>query len=360
MGDRTLTIDWLSYILLICLGLFGIFILLTIDASLVTLQGLNLVLGFLLLLIIAYLDIPLLTWFAPIGYGIGTFLLTITYLFPPIRGARRWIEVFGLQIQPSELVKPLFLLAFAWFMQRYPVRKTSNVWRHIVFFLVPFLLIFNQPDLGSSIIYAAFWFAMMVASGLSFRVIASLGGVFLVFMPLLWSILAPYQQARIVTFVNPGLDPQGAGYNAVQSTIAVGSGQLFGRGLGRGTQSHLQFLPEYHTDFIFATLVEELGFIGGIVLLGVYGLLLWRVLRPLLRQEVPNAFGFIYAIGLFTMMLVQVVINTGMNMGLLPITGITLPFVSQGGSSVLSLAVSFGLLWALQQGKSRSGSIAIR
>jgi rod shape determining protein RodA len=141
--------------------------------------------------------------------------------------------------------------------------------------------------------------------------------------------------------------------------IAVGSGELFGRGLGRGTQSHLRFLPEYHTDFIFATLVEELGFIGGFLLLLGYAVLLWRILRPLLRGEVNDLFGFTYAAGLFGVLLAQIVINAGMNMGIIPVTGITLPFVSAGGSSLLSFAMSFGILWAFQRRRSESRSVAI-
>ena len=146
------------------------------------------------------------------------------------------------------------------------------------------------------------------------------------------------------------MDPKGAGYNALQAMIAVGSGQWFGRGLGRGTQSHLRFLPEFHTDFIFATLIEELGFLGGSLLLFGYAFLLYRIIAPVIRGVITDTRVFIYSFGLFAMLLSQIFINAGMNMGLIPITGITLPFVSYGGSSILSTAISFGILWAIAKG----------
>ncbi len=191
---------------------------------------------------------------------------------------------------------------------------------------------------------------MLLAGGLPVWILLAGGALGVLCLPFVWSHLAAYQKSRIETFLNPGLDPKGAGYNAIQAMIAVGSGQLFGRGLGRGTQSHLRFLPEFHTDFIFATIIEELGFIGGILLLSGYGTLLYRIIAPFVRGAVENIRLFIFSFGLFAMLLSQVFINIGMNMGLIPVTGITIPFVSYGGSSLLSTAVSFGLLWAIARG----------
>jgi rod shape determining protein RodA len=158
--------------------------------------------------------------------------------------------------------------------------------------------------------------------------------------------LEPFQKLRIITFLNPGFDPKGAGYNAFQSMIAVGSGQFFGRGLGNRTQSHFRFLPEYHTDFIFATLVEELGALGGTLVYLLYGLLLWRIIRILVRRVVVDDVTYFFSVGLFGMLLTQILINTGMNMGIIPITGITLPFISYGGSSILSICMSFGFFFS--------------
>lgn len=350
MGRHAFTFDWITAIVLLCLGSFGLFILLTISEKYFVQQLMYLVVAFILLFVISRIDAELLWWFAPIGYVLANLFLLMSYLGPSIRGATRWILVFGVQLQPSELVKPFLILAFAFFMSKYSPRKLSNLPILLGLFIVPFLLVFKQPDLGSSIVYASFWAAMLLAGGLPVWLLLAGGVLGVLFLPFLWTHLAEYQKSRIATFLNPGLDPKGAGYNAIQAMIAVGSGQLFGRGLGRGTQSHLRFLPEYHTDFIFATLIEELGFIGGAILLSGYGVLLYRIIAPFVRGVVENTRLFIFSFGLFAMILTQVVINVGMNMGLIPITGITIPFVSYGGSSLLSTAVSFGLLWSITRG----------
>ena len=332
------------------MGLFGLFILITINQTYFVAQSAYLVLGVALLFGIAAVDPYLLWWFAPIGYVLSNIFLLMSYLGPSIRGATRWILLFGAQIQPSEFVKPFLLLAFAHFMAKYSPRKLSNLPVLILLFVVPFLLVFRQPDLGSSIVYAGFWCAMLLASGLPIWIFVSGSAIIGVLLPFIWTHLAGYQQSRILTFLNPGLDPKGAGYNALQAMIAVGSGQWFGRGLGRGTQSRLRFLPEFHTDFIFATLIEELGMFGGTLLLICYASLLFRIILPIIRGVIRDTRVFIYSFGLFAMLLSQIFINAGMNMGLIPITGITLPFVSYGGSSILSTAISFGILWAIAKG----------
>jgi rod shape determining protein RodA len=264
------------------------------------------------------------------------------------------------QLQPSELAKPIFLLAFAYFISKYSPRNFRTIPLHFLLFIIPFMLVFKQPDLGSSLVYVSYWVAMLIAGGLPVLSIG-LAIIFItIVLPFVWGHLLPYQRGRIETFLNPALDPKGAGYNALQAMIAVGSGQWWGRGLGRGTQSHLRFLPEHHTDFIFATLIEELGFAGGLLLFLFYGTLLFRIIRPFIRGDYSDPRIFIYSFGLFAMLFAQIFINTGMNMGLIPVTGITLPFVSYGGSSILSLSISFGILWALQRGKRYDQTIAIR
>ena len=244
-------------------------------------------------------------------------------------------------------------------MEKYPPRQLRYFPIHFIFFFIPFLLVFTQPDLGTSIVYFFMWFSMMIAGGLSLFTVAFFGLVLFFLLPVGFSWLRDYQRTRILTFLDPALDPKGAGYNAIQAMIAVGSGQFFGRGLGRGTQSHLRFLPEFHTDFIFATLVEEFGFFGGFLLLLSYALLFIRIIIVTFTGAKHTLFVFTYAFGLFSMLLVQVFINAGMNMGLVPITGITLPLVSYGGSSVLSVAIGFGLLWALLKDKTTHGNVAI-
>ncbi len=347
MGRHAYHFDWITAVILFCIGSLGLFILLSISPSLFISQLLYLAVAFFLMIFLSRVDGEILWWFAPIGYVLANVFLLVSYLGPSIRGATRWILLFGVQLQPSELVKPFLLLAFASFIAKYPPRRITNLPLLLGLFVVPFFLVFRQPDLGSSIVYAAFWLTMLLAGGLPVWLFAAVLGVAAASIPVVWSHLASYQKSRIATFVNPGIDPKGAGYNALQAMIAVGSGKLFGRGLGLGTQSHLRFLPEYHTDFIFATLVEELGFFGGLLLLGGYATLLLRIVWPLTRGVVSDGRVFTYSLGLVAMLLAQIFINAGMNMGLVPITGITLPFVSYGGSSILSTGISFGILWAI-------------
>ncbi len=358
MGKIAGAIDWIDLVLLLVIGAFGLFILLSIDQSLFTQQLVILVLAITAGAAVSLMDTAIVLWAAPLGYMVSLLLLATSYLGPVIRGATRWMVVVGVQLQPSELVKPLLLLFFAWAMKAFPPRTAKGFLIQWALFLPPFLLVLRQPDLGTSIVYAMMWLTMMVAGGFPLRYVA-VGFLVVVFLlPVGWRGLQDYQRARITTFLNPGIDPRGAGYNAIQAMIAVGSGQWFGRGLGRGTQSHLRFLPEYHTDFIFATLVEELGFFGGFMLLVAYGALLWRILRPLIVGSTVSVVPFVYSVGLLSMMLTQIVINAGMNMGLVPITGITLPLVSYGGSSLLSLSVSYGILWALRRGERSAQAIA--
>ncbi len=360
MGRFIKTIDPISLLLLAGISFFGIFLLLTISKDLFFSQLEFFLAGIVVVFFLASVDGPVYRWFAPIGYVILCVFLASSYLGPSVRGATRWFEIGGIRLQPSELAKPLFLLTISYFLTRYPPRTIRNIVLHFGLFIVPFLLVFKQPDLGSSLVYGAMWVAMMVAGGLRIRYAFGAIGFIGILSPLIYHILAPYQKSRILTFLNPALDPQGAGYNAIQAMIAVGSGQWFGRGLGFGTQSHLEFLPEAHTDFIFASLVEELGLVGGLVLFAGYISLLWRIVSPLIRQEESDALTYIYSVGLFAMLLVQIFINTGMNMGIIPVTGITLPLVSYGGSSILSVCASFGILWAIRTRSGRMHTIAIR
>ncbi len=352
-------VDWVVILCVTMLGLAGLFILLTTNIGLFWQQLGFLVLGAGIMYVVSRLDPVILWWFAPYGYIASLFVLILPYFGPSIRGAHRWIMIGGEQIQPSEIVKPLLLLAFARLITTYSPRSLRWIFLHGAAILIPALLVFKQPDLGTALVYMFSWFFMMLAGGLSILFVGVVIVIFVLLMPFLWHLLAEYQKNRIETFINPALDPRGAGYNAMQAMIAVGSGGFFGRGLGRGTQSHLRFLPEYHTDFIFATFIEELGFLGGISLLFLYATLLWQILLPHIRGRMGNPFVFFYTIGLFGVILTQVLINSGMNMGIIPVTGITLPLVSYGGSSILSLALAFGLLFAMRRGGPNMGDVAI-
>ncbi len=360
MGKHTVNIDWLTGLLLLCIALLGLFLLLTVNTGLFTQQLIFFIFGVILMVLVSLVDPVILWWFAPYGYVLSLVFLVLSYFGPSIRGSTRWIVIGGAQLQPSELAKPFLLLAFSWFMTKYSPRQAKNLPLHALLFFLPFALVFKQPDFGTSIVYGSMWLTMIIAGGIPLVVLLLAAAVGVVVFPFIWSVLALYQKARVLTFLNPALDPRGAGYNALQAMIAVGSGQLLGRGLGRGTQSHLRFLPEHHTDFIFATLIEELGFAGGLLLLLAYGFLLHRIISPLIKGVTIDPKVFMYSAGLFAMLLSQAFIHAGMNMGLIPITGITLPLVSYGGSSILATLVSFGLLWAIRSKEEPGGAIAIR
>lgn len=275
-------------------------------------------------------------------YGSALLFLVISFLGPSVRGATRWIYIAGYQLQPSEMIKPVVLLFISLYFAK---QQRNTLFTHLKAFAIylPFLfLIFKQPDLGNVIIFLFIFIALEIIAGLPWKYfLFGLLSVFIM-LPALWNHMKPYQQSRIITFLNPQADPVGSGYNALQAMIALGSGQLTGLGLGRGTQSHLLFLPEYHTDFVYASLGEELGFAGGVLAIIFYLILLSRVL--MIAMQSGDNFGRYVAVACFAQIFVQVFINIGMNLGLLPITGITLPLISYGGSSIISTFVDLGLV----------------
>jgi rod shape determining protein RodA len=353
MGRRIFATNFALILALLGLIVFGLFAQSTIELTVVRDQALFAIVSAILIYVIAMVDQTVLVWFAPIGYVLSNVFLALTYAWPSIRGAHRWIFVGPIQVQPSEITKPFFLLFFAWLIAKYPPRNVKNLLIQGSLFVPPILLIVRQPDLGTTIVYCIAWLVMLIGGGLSLKLVLGVGVAGFSLLPFIWNLLHDFQRDRIITFINPGHDPMGVGYNAIQAMIAVGSGQLFGRGLGRGTQSHMRFLPEFHTDFIFATVIEELGFVGGTLLLFLYGFLLWRLLSPLIRGKITHILTFTYTLGVFGLILTQMFVNIGMNMGIAPITGITLPFISAGGSSLISLGITFGILFSFWQSRTK-------
>lgn len=274
-------------------------------------------------------------------------LILVLVIGEPIRGTVGWLSFGVFQLQPVEFAKITLIVFLASFLSK----KQSELgeWTRLIasLFLSAgiILLVMRQPDLGSSVVLASIWLVMILASGIRlkhFFVLAVLG---LLLVGGSWFLLEDYQKARVETFLNPQLDPQGSGYNVLQSMIAVGSGGFSGKGIGHGTQSQLSFLPEKHTDFIFAVLSEELGLFGSILIVAVYGLLLYRVKR--IGDLAPDNTGYLIAVGFLTMLFVHITINVGMNIGLVPVTGLPAPFLSYGGSSLLSMAAGIGLLLSI-------------
>lgn len=269
------------------------------------------------------------------------FLLVLLIIGIESRGAVRWLDLFGLRIQFSEILKPFLAISLASFLSNNP--SSFKTFVLTMLFLGPIaLLIFIQPDLGSALIYILATILTLLVAGFPFWWFgAGLVG-FAASMPFAWHFLHDYQKQRILTFIHPTSDPLGTSYNAIQAIIAVGSGMFLGKGLSERTQSGLKFLPEHHTDFIFATFSEGLGFIGALILLVAFGFLLYRIFE--ICNNAQDRFCKLYAAFCFCLILVQFFINIGMNIGIVPVVGITLPFVSYGGSSLLSNFILLGFL----------------
>jgi len=266
-----------------------------------------------------------------------------------IKGAQSWLQFGGFVFQPSDPIKILVILILAKYFSRRHI-EIAHI-RHILvsgfYAFVPFLLVFAQPDFGSAIIIFFIWLGMIIVSGVSKKHLAFVFVVGITAFMLLWSFaFADYQKQRITTFLNPLTDISGAGYNAYQSMIAVGSGGVIGRGVGYGTQSRLEFLPEYHTDFIFAAFAEEWGFIGVLFLFALFVVVIWRILLVAMRGA--GNFETLYAMGFAIFLMSQFIIHVGMNIGLLPVTGITLPFLSYGGSHLLTEFAGLGILMSMK------------
>ena len=280
-----------------------------------------------------------------------SFLLVLLFFVGKItNGAQSWFSFAGFSFQPVDLMKLVLVLILSkYFSRRHvEIKDIKHIFISALYAFIPFVFVLLQPDFGSALIVFLIWLGMVLVSGISkTHLLLVFGSGALAFF-LLWTFaFAPYQKARIMNFLNPLADIHGSGYNAYQSTIAVGSGELTGKGLGFGTQSRLQFLPEHQTDFIFASFAEEWGFIGSILLLVLYGLIVWRILysASLSSSNFDMLFGMCMAIYLSS----HILINIGMNVGLLPVTGIPLPFMSYGGSHLLAEFAGLGILMSMRK-----------
>lgn len=336
--------DYFLFLAMILLLVFGLTVILSTNPEAFRRQLIFALTGLAIYIGVSLLDYRLLK-LASVGLYLGILgLLGLVLISGAVtRGAVRWLEVGAQQFQPSEFSKIALILLLASLLR---TRVSSLSFRifliSFVLTAVPVVLVYFQPDLGTSIILLAIWLGIAVAAGLKPTYLFLMVAVGLGLLVPLWSVLKDYQRQRIIYFLNPALDPLGGGYNVLQSVIAIGSGQIWGRGFGRGTQSHLQFLPEHYTDFIFASLSEEWGFIGSLLLLLFFAVLLIRILA--VARKARDDFGSLIVIGVFSFLLLQVFINVGMNLGIMPITGIPLPLVSYGGSSLWVTMTALGLV----------------
>lgn len=279
------------------------------------------------------------------------FSLALIYLFGSIvKGAQNRFNLGFLSVQPSDPAKLLLVMMLSKYFARRHVEIAA--FRHIAvsgaYMAALFILVFFQPDFGSSIIIGSIWFGMVLVAGISWKHLFALSVAAIIVLTGLWSYgLQPYQKQRVLTFIHPLADIRGSGYNAYQSTIAVGSGEVFGKGIGYGTQSKLRFLPEYQTDFIFAAYAEEWGFVGIMLLFGLFGILTFRIL--IIASHGFDNFDVLFGAGLAIYFTSQFVVHVGMNMGLLPITGTTLPFMSYGGSHLVTEYLALGILMGMRR-----------
>lgn len=277
-------------------------------------------------------------------YGLALFSLVLTYIFAPkVNGAHSWIDLGGFRFQPSEFVKIAIILTMSKFLTRYPPFDFKTFMAGLGVISLPVILVLIQPDAGSALVYLVISFGMLVAAGTPFKYLGGLVGLGLSAIPvLIIFVLKEYQRNRILVFIDPMRDPLGAGYNVIQSRIAVGSGGFSGKGYMLGTQSKLKFLPEPHTDFIFSVFSEEFGFIGNMILILLFSILLFRIILAGIRSRDRRC--KILVAGVASWFWFQMFESIGMSIGLMPVTGLPLPFLSYGGSSLLAIFIAIGLV----------------
>ena len=301
------------------------------------------------LLVVASIDYRRMVRLAPALYVAGLVALVAVFaLGRTVSGARRWIMLGPMSVQPSELFKFCFVLMIAWFLTSRWAQPVSKTTLALVapLLVIPVVLILKQPDLGTALLLVPVVVALLVGAGMRLRLLGGLGLAALSAMPLAWFALKDYQRERILVFLDPFRDPLGSAYNVIQAKIAIGSGQLLGKGVAGATQSQLAFLPERHTDFIFAVFAETWGFVGCLVLLTCYTVLLLRGFDIAATAREPV--GRLVALGVTALFATQVLVNVGMVTGLLPVVGIPLPLMSYGGTSMLISLMALGLLLSVR------------
>ncbi len=354
--------DWTLLLPALTLSLVGILTMSTFGhgASLAPRQLLWLVIATCLYFVLATFDMRFIRRVSIIMvlYAIAAGLLVLLLLVAdPVMGARAWFSFGPISFQPADFAKLALIALLAKYLSRRHVEIGD--FRHIIvsgaYALTLILLILVQPDMGNAIIFGALWLGMMLVSGISKKHLAIIGLAALIIASFLWfEGLQPYQRTRIISFVNPAADVHGAGYSAYQAKIAVGSGELWGKDVGYGTQSKLRFLPQYQTDFIFAAFAEEWGFVGVILLLSIYALLFIR-LGQIARAAATN-FDAFFTIGVLILFAAHLAIHVGISLGLLPVTGQTIPFMSSGGSHLVLEFAALGIVTSL----ARHGRVAAR
>ena len=342
-----------DFVLLICillLGVISVFSLYSTDGGQILFYSKSHFLKFLfffpMMIILSFVDIKYWHYFAYLFYAIVLIFLIWTSIYGVrASGSQRWINLYFINLQPSELMKIAIIACLAKYYHRAGLEKVNNfqyVFTALLILILPIMLVISQPDLGTSILIASSGLVVVWLAGLNIKYFLYSFISLLISLPFAISFLKPYQKLRILTFIEPDRDPLGAGYQIIQSKIAVGSGGLMGKGFLKGTQSYLEFLPEKHTDFIFTLFAEEYGFVGALILLLIYIIIIYRVIKIgfISRSYFSKLFCYGYGSSIF----IYVIVNMSMVLGLLPIVGSPLPIMSYGGSSMLATMIGFAIV----------------
>ncbi len=348
--DKLKSVDYFLIIIVAIIGSISVFSIYSTESGNFSFYTKNHLTRFLvfffMFLVLSFVRVSFWYRQAYIFYILGILLLLLVIFFGiSASGSKRWINFFIMNLQPSELMKIAIIVCFARYYHRIQssdIQSYKYLLQPIILLLIPCYLVITQPDLGTAILIAGSGLAIIWLAGLNLKYFIYSGLILLVSLPFVISILKPYQKSRILTFFNPDRDPLGAGYQIIQSKIAIGSGGLLGKGFLQGTQSYLEFLPEKHTDFIFTLFSEEFGFVGSMVLILLYALLIYRIIRIGFTSR--SFFAKLYCFGFASALFLYIFVNIAMVVGLLPIVGAPLPIMSYGGSSMLSIMLGLGIV----------------
>jgi len=348
--DKLKAVDYFLIIIVAIIGSMSVFSIYSTESGNFSFYTKNHLTRFLvfffMFLVLSFVRVSFWYRQAYIFYILGILLLLLVIFFGiSASGSKRWINFFIMNLQPSELMKIAIIVCFARYYHRIQssdIQSYKYLLQPIILLLIPCYLVITQPDLGTAILIAGSGLAIIWLAGLNLKYFIYSGLILLVSLPFVISILKPYQKSRILTFFNPDRDPLGAGYQIIQSKIAIGSGGLLGKGFLQGTQSYLEFLPEKHTDFIFTLFSEEFGFVGSMVLILLYALLIYRIIR--IGFSSRSFFAKLYCFGFASALFLYIFVNIAMVVGLLPIVGAPLPIMSYGGSSMLSIMLGLSIV----------------
>ena len=348
--DKLKAVDYFLIIIVAIIGSMSVFSIYSTESGNFSFYTKNHLTRFLvffsMFLVLSFVRVSFWYRQAYIFYILGILLLLLVIFFGvSASGSKRWINFFIMNLQPSELMKIAIIVCFARYYHRIQssdIQSYKYLLQPIILLLIPCYLVITQPDLGTAILIAGSGLAIIWLAGLNLKYFIYSGLILLVSLPFVISILKPYQKSRILTFFNPDRDPLGAGYQIIQSKIAIGSGGLLGKGFLQGTQSYLEFLPEKHTDFIFTLFSEEFGFVGSMLLILLYALLIYRIIR--IGFSSRSFFAKLYCFGFASGLFLYIFVNIAMVLGLLPIVGAPLPIMSYGGSSMLSIMLGLSIV----------------